>query len=95
MTRKKCSNCNQKIKKSHNFCSNCGKIIKQDSFEEWGMIGKNDSMNKNDEMAMMLQGMGGGMIGKMLNQTMKMLEKEISKETTQNKNPTQIVKGLP
>jgi len=85
MIRKKCSNCNRRIKSSHNFCPNCGKILKQTSSEEWGMLGKNDAISQQDELAMMLQGMGGGMIGKMLNQTMKMLEKEMTKETSQDK----------
>jgi len=85
MTRKKCSNCNSKLKSSHNFCPNCGKIIKQNSFEEWGMIGKNDAISQQDELVMMMQQMGGGMIGKMLNQTMKMLEKEMGREASPEK----------
>jgi len=88
MTRNKCTNCNQRVKRAHNFCPNCGKILKQESFEDWGMLGKNDAINQQDELALMLQGMGGGMLGKMLNQTMKMLEKEIAKETSsQEKTP--------
>jgi HSP20 family molecular chaperone IbpA len=87
MVRKKCSNCNRKIKNAYNFCPSCGKAIKQNSFEDWGMIGKNDAISQQDELAMMLQQMGGGMIGKMLNQTMKMLEKEMGKEATREQKP--------
>lgn len=80
-----CDRCNKKVKKSFDFCPNCGKRLKQESFEEWGMLGKNDAISQNDELAMMMQSMGGGMIGKMLNQTMRMLEKEMIKETTPSK----------
>lgn len=82
MVRKKCSNCNGKIKRSHNFCPNCGKGIKQDAFEDWGMLGKNDTVSQQDELAMMLQGMNGGVLGKIINTTMKMLEKEIIKDNS-------------
>ncbi len=86
MVRKKCTNCNGRVKSSHNFCPNCGKAMKQDAFEDWGMLGKNDAISQQDELAMMLQGMGGGMLGKIVNTTMKMLEKEMTKDTpTQNK----------
>jgi HSP20 family molecular chaperone IbpA len=90
MTKNKCSNCNKRIKKAYNFCPNCGKTIKQESFEDWGMLGKNDAVSQKDELAMMLQGMGGGMLGKMLNTTMKMLEKEMMNETPNQDKKTKI-----
>lgn len=90
MNKNRCQNCNRKIKKSYNFCPECGRILKQEAQEEWGMLGKNDAITQQDELAMMLQGMGGGVLGKMLNQTMKILEKEIAKEASSQENKSHM-----
>lgn len=38
--KKKCKNCNKKIKNSHSFCPNCGK--KTGHEKDYGMLGEND-----------------------------------------------------
>lgn len=83
MFKKKCKNCNSSISKNFDFCPSCGSSIKnqQDKEENWGMLGKNDfleSPNKEESF------FGGGILNKMLNNAMHMLEKEMQKEV---KNP--------
>ena len=61
--KKICQNCNDKIKASDNFCSNCGFPIKNQT-NNWGMLGKKDT--KNEKMPKIFSGIGGNMMNKML-----------------------------
>ena len=47
---KKCSKCNSKVDKNHDFCPHCGKNLssKYDN-EDFGFLGKNDFMNETNE----------------------------------------------
>lgn len=72
----KCPNCDSKVSKDFEFCPHCGNEITENQ-EDLGMLGKEDSLNEafNDPFF----GMNGGFLNKMLNNTMKMLEKELQK----------------
>ncbi len=95
--RKTCKNCGKKINSESNFCPNCGINLKKGKINEqrknWGMLGKND----NTEREEIIPGMNGGMLGKMLQGAMKMLEKEmqkdIEKKTPQNQNFKLMING--
>lgn len=72
---KKCGVCGEKVKSSHNFCSNCGTQVKNSS-ETWGLLGKNDSdFGKTG----LFGGIQEKLLNKMLSSTFKMLEKEFQK----------------
>ena len=84
--RKKCKNCKEKIKDSYDFCPNCGAKLSTKK-SEWGMLGKNDLIEENQETQNIfpeMNGISGGILEKMLGNAMKMLEKELSKEMNQN-----------
>ncbi len=74
LNKKSCKKCKEKLSGKFNFCPNCGTPLYRK--EEWGMLGKNDF----DDSKEVFEGMGGGMLGRMLNSTLKMLEKEMKKE---------------
>ena len=74
--KKKCSKCKSKINKDFDFCPYCGNRF--DSNEDWGMLGKNDFTQQNQDPFQNI--FGGGMLNKMLGSAMKMLEKEMQKE---------------
>jgi HSP20 family molecular chaperone IbpA len=76
----KCSKCGKGLDSKANFCSNCGLQI--NSNEDFGMLGKND-LDQEKQESMFGGLMGGGMLNKMINNTMKMLEKEIQKGTSE------------
>lgn len=74
----KCNNCNEKIKKSYSFCPNCGNPLNS-SKKEYGMLGKNDSI-ENQMPKITGGGLMGNMMNKMIGNAMKMLEQEMNKE---------------
>jgi len=86
--KRKCENCNRKINNSYDFCPHCGNSFNENS-EDWGMLGKTDTINEFEQFSNSLfGGMGGKIIGGMLGKTLKMLEQEIQKEMkTQNSTP--------
>lgn len=77
LNKRRCPRCEEKTKSNHEYCSNCGLKMK-DSKKEWGMLGKNDYVeeDQNDSFS----GLSGGFLNKMVGSAMKMLEKEFSKE---------------
>lgn len=88
--RKKCNGCGEKIKNSANFCPNCGTRI-NNLEQDWGMLGKND-INLPFENSPILGGISGGMLNKMINHTMKMIEKELEKGANNQKTPGTKIK---
>ncbi len=82
--RKVCNKCGEKINPKHNFCPECGKPLKENK-SDYGLLGKNDSAEIN-EMQNIFSGFGGGMMNKMLNNAMKMLEKEMQKDFSELNN---------
>ena len=83
--KKPCPRCNRPIKNSYDFCPSCGNKLKENT-EQYGLLGKNDFTQLENRTNVF--GIAGGMLGKMLSGTMKMLEKELQKElNNQNKIP--------
>jgi hypothetical protein len=83
--KKTCSKCGEKVSKKFEFCPSCGKPLKEQRQEDWGMLGKNDL---EEIQTNPFGGLGGGMLNKMLGNAMKMLEKEMQKGI-QNQEPQQ------
>lgn len=80
-SKKKCERCKNKISDKYDFCPYCGKRVNQDSHEDFGMLGKNDSPDEFEDFSKAIfGGIGGKMINKMFGNAMKMLEKEMQKE---------------
>jgi HSP20 family molecular chaperone IbpA len=81
--KKQCPKCNKKSGEETNFCPNCGNSFGVNN-DDFGMLGKDDSVNQFgnfDELSNSLfGGVGKNILGKMLNNAMKMLEKEMQKE---------------
>ena len=90
--KKKCGKCGEKINKNFDFCPYCGNHL-SNSNEDWGMLGKNDSVNEFENFPkLMFGGISGNMISKMFGSAIKMLEKELQKEIKSingNENITQ------
>lgn len=80
--KKECKNCGEKIRSKHKFCPNCGNLSsKKFKKNDLGMLGENDSVNEFENFSnSIFGGIGGKMIGKMLENAMKMLENEMQKE---------------
>ncbi|MFH1801605.1 MAG: hypothetical protein ABH804_02100 [archaeon] len=80
--KRQCNRCGKKTSNSHDFCPNCGYSLKSKKKEDWGMLGKDDFENtqQQDPFEVLFGSFGGKMLGKMLTGTMKMLEKEMQKE---------------
>ncbi len=78
--KKYCGNCREKVNNKYRFCPNCGTEINNSKQEDWGMLGRNDSMEEETFQGGFLGGFGGGMLNKMLVNTMKMLEKEMQRD---------------
>jgi HSP20 family molecular chaperone IbpA len=79
--KKNCPKCGNKVSGKYGFCPSCGKSLNNSGGEDWGMLGKNDEMERADDLTNdLFGGIGGKMLGGMFNSAMKMLEKEIQKE---------------
>ncbi len=95
--KKTCKNCKAKINKNNSFCPYCGTYLspykynpkksKSNEKEDFGMLGENDEMQNNSSQNPMLGGFSGKVFSKVLNSTMKMLEKEMQKSM---KEPAKI-----
>jgi HSP20 family molecular chaperone IbpA/RNA polymerase subunit RPABC4/transcription elongation factor Spt4 len=79
LNRKKCVNCNKKIKTSFDFCPHCG--TRNIAFEDYGMLGLEDNQNKHQPLAVpQKQTMLDAIIGKIMESTMNAIEKEMQKD---------------
>lgn len=75
-----CPKCKKSLKKDFEFCPYCG--TSQNSNNSWGMLGKNDiSEVKENPLSQLMPGLTGGILNKMLGNAMKMIERELQKET--------------
>lgn len=81
--KKNCRKCGEKINSKHSFCPSCGNNLNNSKKEDWGMLGKNDSVGEN----FMPSFLGGGMFNKMVGSMMKMLEKEMKKDVKKINSP--------
>lgn len=75
----RCKRCNKKISKKDKFCPNCGIRLDNSKEKDWGMLGKKDEINTKNFQNPFFEGIGGGMLNKMLGNAMRMLEKEMQK----------------
>lgn len=78
--KKNCQKCNEKINKKSNFCPNCGFKLKETKKEDWGLLGKNDSIKEENFQTPFFGGFSGKILNNMIGSAMKMLEKELQKE---------------
>ena len=73
MFSKKCSKCNNRVKKDFDFCPSCGKDLKSKyNGEDYGFLGKNDLIEES-----MFPNFSDSFVDKMFNSAMKLLEKQI------------------
>ncbi len=87
--KKNCPKCNEKITEKFTFCPNCGfNLVKKQNEEGYGMLGKNDYVEQGpqDMLGGMFGGFGGKVMNSMLNNAMKMLEKEMQKSIKEQRN---------
>ena len=75
-----CKKCGNRVSKKHRFCFICGSKMNNYKEEDWGMLGKTDSFEKEIFQDSFFGGFGGRMLNNMIGTTMKMLEKEMQKE---------------
>ncbi|GEM_PF-3241095 len=73
MFKKNCSQCNRKIDKKFRFCPWCGKSTRPIKKEDYGILGIDDNLNKQDVQVPFL----GGGIGAMFSHLSKQLSKEL------------------
>ena len=80
--KRECKSCGERINSKYNFCPHCGNVSgKKAKREDFGMLGQDDFMNDFSNMQnSIFGGMNAGVMGKMLENAMKMLEKEMRKE---------------
>jgi hypothetical protein len=87
--KRKCNKCGNNINKNYSFCPECGnRISYKDTQKEWGMLGEDDSIENisNKFSGSLFGGIGNKMLNQMINNTMKMLEKEMQRNAEDNKN---------
>ncbi len=88
---KKCPRCYNKIKKNYEFCPFCGDNFKSvNDREDYGIIGKNDMIDEQ-----VFPNLGGSMFEKILNQTMRMLEKQMRTMVQNINQSNQHAKKIP
>jgi len=95
--KKYCKNCGEKINHKSNFCPECGVPINHNKKrDDYGMLGKNDIPNEFQELERvsnsLFSGLGGKFMNKMLNNTMKMFEKEMEKNAREVEKPNNFKK---
>lgn len=74
LNKKKCQNCNERIKNSYNFCPNCGFQLKEPS-KNWGMLGKDDKIKQEPIQPKILGGISGNIINKLMTKAVKDISK--------------------
>lgn len=85
--KKTCKKCGEKVSNKFDFCPYCG-LSTSSSNEDWGILGKNDHLNEQDIFkSPMFGGFSGKVLQKMLNNAMKMLEKEMGNLQQGEENP--------
>ncbi len=83
-SKKSCQKCREKVSSKSNFCPECGNPLKTSNQKDYGMLGKDDYILPQDNTQNIF---GGGMMNKMLNSAMKMLEKEMQKDVKELNQP--------
>jgi hypothetical protein len=87
-SKKTCKKCGEKLSKKYGFCPICGTPVnKKTKDDDFGMLGRNDFLENSDALSTSLfGGLSGGIMNKMFNNAMKMLEKELQ-QNMKNQNP--------
>jgi hypothetical protein len=86
-SKKSCKKCGEKLSKKYSFCPICGTPVNRKNEEDFGMLGRNDFLENSDSLSTSLfGGLSGGIMNKMFNNAMKMLEKELQ-ENMKSQNP--------
>ena len=100
--KKKCPNCKDKIKTKDSFCASCGYPLKdkEQKKEEWGMLGIDDQIQQRNPLENIFKGgFNSGILDKMLNSAINMLQKEMAQankemqKKPQNMNVELFVNG--
>jgi len=78
--KKYCKECGEKTNKKYRFCPSCGTEINNHKKEDWGMLGKSDSIDEGSFQSPFFGGFSGKMLNSMIGNVMKMLEKEMQKD---------------
>ncbi len=93
--KKNCPKCNEKINEKYSFCPSCGFNLSKNkkSEKDYGMLGQNDYIPEKDPlnqienmMGGMFSGFSGKIMNSMLNNAMKVFEKEMQKSIKEQKN---------
>ena|SRR3989338_603477 len=85
MFSKKCPECNSRIKKEFDFCPSCGANIKSSNdSEDYGFLGKNDSVNEVSEPI----GFEDRIIDKIFKSATKMMERQLRSISNEIKEPS-------
>lgn len=87
--KKKCKKCGEKLNEKYIFCPYCGNSSIKKSKEDYGVLGENDFINEFENFSnSVFGGIGTKVIGKMLENAVRIFEKEIEKETKRKRqNP--------
>ena len=98
--KRKCKGCEESISSKYNFCPYCGDpIANKPRKEDYGMLGEDDLLEDLNSMNnSIFRGMNVGVMGKVLENAMRVLEKEIrkemgKKELNQGKNYELFING--
>jgi HSP20 family molecular chaperone IbpA len=88
-SKKICKKCGEKLNKKYSFCPICGTPLnKRIQDDDFGMLGRNDFFENSDALSTSLfGGLSGGIMNKMFNNAMKMLEKELQQNMKNQNNP--------
>ena len=83
--KKRCKRCGEKNSNKARFCSACGFVLENGTSEDYGMLGKEDSIKEEDILGTSIfGGFSEKMISKMMGSAFKMLEKELQKGMNEN-----------
>ena len=95
--KKTCSECGEKVSRRYDFCPYCGNAFGNEKAEDYGMLGMDDELERNDAFSpfeSLFGKMSGSMFNKLFGNAVKMLEKELEKEFRnqgQNQNINQAM----
>jgi len=88
--KKKCPGCGEKVDKKFKYCPWCSYALKQKQIEEdFGMLGKNDEMQRMMNQMQLPTGLNG-----IINGLMKQIEKEMTNIDAQNLNDPNKPRGF-
>lgn len=94
-SKKNCKRCGGKLNKKYSFCPNCGTPINKKDEKDFGLLGRDDFFENSDSLSTSLfGGFGSGLMNKMFNNAMKMLEKELQ-QNMKAQNSTANSENMP